>query len=199
MFGYAHKVDNLIATVDVNGQQIDGPTREVLPIGELEPKFEAFGWQVLRMNGNDVSEVISTLKMAKAHTGKGKPVVILMQTVMGQATFPNSLGASTITNSIMTTTFGAMWTLRWPQKKQKNSIPCSRLRGNSHSNLLNLRWHTNGFTATWVSWPSNPSVIRYSKQGPHSRLPPQIPKRPKKREDWDSSTMDMVATARIAT
>jgi transketolase len=84
MFACAHKVDNLIATVDVNGQQIDGPTSEVLPIGELAPKWAAFGWDVLEMNGNDLPGVLATLKHAKQHTRKGRPVVILMRTVMGQ-------------------------------------------------------------------------------------------------------------------
>ena len=84
MFAYAHKVDNLIATIDVNGQQIDGPTDKVLPIGALYPKWEAFGWHVIEMDGNDMKEVVSGLKKAQEHTGNGKPVVILMKTVMGQ-------------------------------------------------------------------------------------------------------------------
>ena len=83
MFAAAHKVDNLVSTVDVNGQQIDGATKDVLPIGELKPKWESFGWKVFEMDGDNIEEVISTLKLAKQHTGKGKPIVILMNTVMG--------------------------------------------------------------------------------------------------------------------
>ena len=83
-FAIAHKVDNLIATVDVNGQQIDGATSEVLPVGDLRPKWEAFGWKVLEMNGNNMAEVVKTLQQAGTHTRKGQPVVILMHTVMGQ-------------------------------------------------------------------------------------------------------------------
>ncbi|MCU0435110.1 MAG: transketolase [Bacteroidia bacterium] len=80
----AHKVDNLIATVDVNGQQIDGPTDKVLPMGDLAAKFRSFGWEVLELaQGNVLSAVIDTLNLAKTHTGKGKPVVILMKTEMG--------------------------------------------------------------------------------------------------------------------
>ncbi|TND07491.1 MAG: transketolase, N-terminal subunit [Bacteroidetes bacterium] len=85
MAASAHKVDNYIATVDVNGQQIDGPTDKVLPMGDLAAKFSAFGWDVLHLEqGNNLSAVIDMLKKAKAeHTGKGKPVVILMKTEMG--------------------------------------------------------------------------------------------------------------------
>ncbi len=84
MYAAANKVDNLICTVDVNGQQIDGPTDKVMPMGDLGAKFTAFGWDVLKIaNGNNISEVISTLKTALSHTRKGKPVVILMKTEMG--------------------------------------------------------------------------------------------------------------------
>jgi transketolase len=84
MYAAGNKVDNLICTVDVNGQQIDGPTDKVMPLGDLEAKFKAFGWDVLKIaNGNDLSQVIEGLKNAKSHTGKGKPVVILMKTEMG--------------------------------------------------------------------------------------------------------------------
>lgn len=83
MFAAAKKVDNLIATVDLNGQQIDGSTQEVLPMGELKAKFEAFGWQILMMNGNDLEDVRSTLLKAITMTGLQKPIVILMQTEMG--------------------------------------------------------------------------------------------------------------------
>ncbi len=78
-----HKVDNLIATVDWNGKQIDGPTSEVMSLGDLEAKWKAFGWIVLQMDGNNLEEVIDTLGQAKKLSGKGQPVVILMKTVMG--------------------------------------------------------------------------------------------------------------------
>jgi len=83
MFASAKKVDNIISTIDLNGKQIDGPTDKVLPMGDVKAKFIAFGWDVLEMNGNDIEEVINTLKIAKAHTGKGKPVAIIMKTEMG--------------------------------------------------------------------------------------------------------------------
>ncbi|MGM0933964.1 MAG: transketolase [Bacteroidota bacterium] len=84
MYAAANKIDNLIATVDLNGQQIDGSTETVLPMGNLKKKFEAFGWDVLEIeDGNDMEQVIDGLKEAKTHTGKGKPVCILMTTVMG--------------------------------------------------------------------------------------------------------------------
>jgi transketolase len=83
MFASARKIDNIIATVDVNGQQIDGPVSEVLPQGELKDKWKAFGWQTLEMNGNDMEDVIKTLHHAKTLTGKQQPVIILMNTVMG--------------------------------------------------------------------------------------------------------------------
>ena len=84
MYAAAKKVDNLIATVDRNHQQIDGCTDDVLPMGDLTAKFEAFGWDVLEIkDGNNISEVLEGLKEAKSRTGKGKPVCILMTTVMG--------------------------------------------------------------------------------------------------------------------
>ncbi|MGY5851925.1 transketolase, partial [Salegentibacter sp. F14] len=84
MYAAANKVDNLIATVDLNGQQIDGSTETVLPMGNLKKKFEAFGWDVIEIeDGNDMEQVIEGLREAKTHTGKGKPVCILMTTVMG--------------------------------------------------------------------------------------------------------------------
>ncbi len=83
MYAAGRKVDNIISTIDVNGQQIDGSTDQVLPMGDLKAKWEAFGWDVLSMNGNILSEVVETLKKAKTHTGKGKPVLILMKTEMG--------------------------------------------------------------------------------------------------------------------
>jgi transketolase len=78
------KIDNLISTIDWNGQQIDGPTNKVMNLGDLHVKFEAFGWITLEMNGNDMDEVIATLNKAKSLTGNGRPVVILMKTVMGK-------------------------------------------------------------------------------------------------------------------
>ena len=84
MFAAAKKVDNIIVTVDYNGQQIDGSTKDVLDIGDLKSKFESFGWKVLEMeNGNSLDEVYSTLSLAKENSKKGNPIVILMKTVMG--------------------------------------------------------------------------------------------------------------------
>lgn len=79
-----HKVDNLIATIDFNGQQIDGPTNKVMNLGNLKTKFEAFDWLVLEMNGNDMDDVIAVLEKAKTNTHKGKPVCIIMKTIMGK-------------------------------------------------------------------------------------------------------------------
>ncbi|MBC8035048.1 MAG: transketolase [Chitinophagaceae bacterium] len=84
MFAAHKKVDNLIATIDWNGQQIDGPTAKVMNLGDLPAKFLAFGWEVIVLEkGNDVEEIVATLEKAKTFKGKGKPVVILMRTVMG--------------------------------------------------------------------------------------------------------------------
>ena len=83
MYGHHHKVDNLIATVDVNGQQIDGPTDAVMTLGNLRAKWEAFGWKVLETQGNNFDELLPTLEEAKAASGKGQPIVILMHTEMG--------------------------------------------------------------------------------------------------------------------
>jgi transketolase len=83
MFAAHHKVDNLIATVDWNGQQIDGPNDKVISLGDLEAKWASFGWHVMQMHGNDMDEVLRTLHAAKSQTRKGKPIVILMQTAMG--------------------------------------------------------------------------------------------------------------------
>jgi transketolase len=85
MFAAHNKVDNLIATVDWNGQQIDGPTEKVLSLGNLPAKFEAFGWEVIVLEkGNDVEEVVVALEKAKTFVGKGKPIAILMKTEMGK-------------------------------------------------------------------------------------------------------------------
>ena len=83
MFAPHNKVDNLISTIDVNGQQIDGPTNLVLSLGDLHAKWEAFGWDVLEMKGNDMADVVKTLELAKSRTGQGKPIMILMHTEMG--------------------------------------------------------------------------------------------------------------------
>jgi transketolase len=84
MYAGAKKVDNLIATVDANGQQIDGSTDEVLPMGDLGAKFAAFGWDVMHLaQGNDLDAVRDALREAGTRTGKGKPVVIIMTTAMG--------------------------------------------------------------------------------------------------------------------
>ena len=83
LFAPAKKIDNLITTIDVNGQQIDGSTEQVLSLGNLRAKWEAFGWDVLEMNGNNLPEVIDTLQEAKSRAFKGKPICILMYTDMG--------------------------------------------------------------------------------------------------------------------
>ena len=84
MFAAAKKVDNVIATIDYNGRQIDGDTDDVLSLGDLHAKLEAFGWKVLNeKNGNDLEAVISILERAKAETGNGKPVAIILHTEMG--------------------------------------------------------------------------------------------------------------------
>ncbi|MEM9685581.1 MAG: transketolase [Bacteroidota bacterium] len=84
MFAAGKKVDNLIATIDLNGKQIDGPTEEVLPMGDIKAKFEAFGWDVLVIEeGNDMERIIAGVQEARARTGKGKPVCVLLYTEMG--------------------------------------------------------------------------------------------------------------------
>jgi transketolase len=84
MFAAHNKVDNLISTIDINGQQIDGPTKKVLNLGNIKAKFDAFDWQTIEMDGNDMDEVIAGLNKAKQLTGKGKPVAIMMKTIMGK-------------------------------------------------------------------------------------------------------------------
>jgi transketolase len=84
MFAAHHQLDNLIATIDVNGQQIDGPTGLVMNIENLNAKFAAFNWLVYEMDGNVMEEVVATLAAAKEATGQGKPIVILMRTAMGK-------------------------------------------------------------------------------------------------------------------
>ncbi|APZ47158.1 transketolase [Polaribacter reichenbachii] len=84
MYASAKKVDNLIATIDLNGKQIDGATDDVLPMGSIKAKFEAFGWDVIEVKeGNDIDAILAGLAEAKALTGKGKPVCILLETMMG--------------------------------------------------------------------------------------------------------------------
>jgi transketolase len=84
MYAAANKVDNIIATIDFNGRQIDGDVENVLSLGNLEAKWQAFGWEVLSMDGHDFDSLRSTLTAAKAKTGQGKPIVIIMKTEMGQ-------------------------------------------------------------------------------------------------------------------
>ncbi len=84
MYAAGKKVDNLISTIDLNGQQIDGSTDDVLPMGDLKAKFEAFGWDVLEIKeGNSVAAILEGMQEAKARTGKGKPVCVLLHTIMG--------------------------------------------------------------------------------------------------------------------
>ncbi len=83
-FAPHHKVDNLIAFIDFNGQQIDGPTDKVMNNRDLGAKYEAFGWEVLHMDGNDYTSLDTVLSQAKALTGQGKPIIIITKTEMGQ-------------------------------------------------------------------------------------------------------------------
>jgi transketolase len=84
MYASAKKIDNLIATVDLNGKQIDGSTDDVLPMGSLKTKFEAFDWKVVEIeNGNNINDVLKGMEKAKSLTGKGKPICILLKTMMG--------------------------------------------------------------------------------------------------------------------
>jgi len=84
MYASAKNVDNLIATVDYNGQQIDGSTKDVLNMGNLKAKFEAFDWDVLEITeGNNIEAIISGMNEAKSRTGKGKPVCVILHTEMG--------------------------------------------------------------------------------------------------------------------
>ncbi len=83
MYAAAKEIDNIIATVDYNGKQIDGPVEEVLSLGDIEAKWESFGWQVLTMDGNNMRSIIETMNKAKRLSGRGKPVMIIMKTEMG--------------------------------------------------------------------------------------------------------------------
>lgn len=84
MYASANEVDNIIATIDANGRQIDGDVENVLSLGDLAQKWTAFGWEVLHMDGHDWNSLRNTMHQAKALTGKGKPIVIIMKTEMGQ-------------------------------------------------------------------------------------------------------------------
>ena len=84
MFAAHYKLDNLIVTVDWNGQQIDGPNEEVMSLGDLPAKWAAFGWDVLQMDGHNMEEIVKTLNDAKSRRGNAKPIVILMKTEMGK-------------------------------------------------------------------------------------------------------------------
>jgi transketolase len=84
MYASAKKIDNLIATVDLNGKQIDGATDDVLPMGSIKEKFEAFGWDVLEVeNGNNIDDVSKGLLIAKSLCGNKKPICVLLKTMMG--------------------------------------------------------------------------------------------------------------------
>ncbi|WP_456437012.1 transketolase [Psychroserpens sp.] len=84
MYAAGNNIDNLISTIDLNGQQIDGSTDTVLPMGSIRAKFEAFGWTVVDIeNGNDIDAILKGMAHAKSLTGKGKPVCVLLKTIMG--------------------------------------------------------------------------------------------------------------------
>lgn len=83
MYAAHHKIDNIISTIDLNGQQIDGSTEQVMSLGDIKNKWIAFGWDVLEMNGNDMKNVVEVLKEAKSRLFKSKPIIILMKTEMG--------------------------------------------------------------------------------------------------------------------
>ncbi|MBE9491288.1 MAG: transketolase [Bacteroidetes bacterium] len=84
MFAADKKVDNIIVIVDDNGQQIDGPVKDVINLGDLRAKWEAFDWQVFEMNGNNIKDILETIETVKEEIGNRKPLVILMKTEMGQ-------------------------------------------------------------------------------------------------------------------
>lgn len=83
MFAAHHKIDNLISIIDYNQKQIDGPIDEVMNLGNLKAKWEAFGWEVMQMDGNNMQDIVSTINEAKEKTGNQKPIMILMKTEMG--------------------------------------------------------------------------------------------------------------------
>lgn len=84
LYAAAHKVDNLISTIDYNGRQIDGDVEDVLSLGNLKQKWQAFGWEVLEMDGHNMENILETFKAAQSKCGKGKPIMIIMKTEMGQ-------------------------------------------------------------------------------------------------------------------
>lgn len=84
MYAAGNKIDNIISTIDYNHKQIDGDIDDVLPMGDLTQKWQAFGWDVLEMDGHNLVEIIETLEKAKSLTGKGKPIMIIMKTIMGK-------------------------------------------------------------------------------------------------------------------
>ena len=84
MYAAGNKIDNLIATIDYNGRQIDGDVDDVLPMGSLSQKWQAFGWEVLEMDGHNYDDIKSTFAKAKSLVGNGKPIMIVMTTEMGQ-------------------------------------------------------------------------------------------------------------------
>jgi transketolase len=84
IYASGKKVDNLIAAIDFNGQQIDGPVEKVMPLGDLKAKYEAFGWIVHTLNGNDMSELVEVLALARQKSFNGKPQLLLLKTEMGQ-------------------------------------------------------------------------------------------------------------------
>jgi len=84
LYGAHNKVDNVIATIDYNGQQIDGPVEDIMSLGDLHGKWESFGWTVLEMDGHNMAEIVSTMDKARSMCGQGKPVMILMTTIMGK-------------------------------------------------------------------------------------------------------------------
>ena len=83
MYAAHHKIDNIISTIDLNGQQIDGSTEQVMSLGDIKNKWIAFGWDVLEMDGNNMQNVVETLNLAKTHLHKSKPVLILMKNEKG--------------------------------------------------------------------------------------------------------------------
>jgi transketolase len=83
MYAPHHKVDNLVAVIDFNGQQIDGPTDKVMNNRDLGAKYAAFGWNIMKMNGNDMADVVKVLSEARAFSGNGQPTMIIMTTEMG--------------------------------------------------------------------------------------------------------------------
>lgn len=84
LYGAHNNIDNIIATIDYNGQQIDGPVEDVMSLGDLRGKWESFGWTVLEMDGHNMPDITSTMDKAKTMCGQGKPIMILMTTVMGK-------------------------------------------------------------------------------------------------------------------